>query len=145
LRFLFGYYNDVTPASICQQDIVHYLNYIEATHGVGRDKCRMACSAFAFFFRYVSPTPYVLPSELYPRKEFRLPDILSVKQFSKLYGCITNLKHKAIIGMLYGTGMRLSEIRYLCMSQIDRTNYQVKVIAGKGNKRQLYFPFFGSA
>ena len=134
LRFLFGYYNDVAPGSLSQQDIVQYLNYIKTAHGVGRDKCRMACSAFAFFFKYVLPSPYVLPSELYPRKEFKLPDILSVEQFSKLYGCITNLKHKAIIGMLYGTGMRLSEIRYLRMSQIDRGNYQVKVIGGKGNK-----------
>lgn len=131
---MFGYYNDVTPSSICQQDIVHYLNYIKTTHGVGRDKCRMACSAFAFFFKYVFPTPYVLPSELYPRKEFRLPDILSVEQFSKLYGCITNLKHKAIIGMLYGSGIRLSELRFLKMANIDRANFQIKVIAGKGNK-----------
>jgi integrase/recombinase XerD len=94
----------------------------------------MACSAFAFFFKHVFPAPYVLPSELYPRKEFRLPDILSVEQFSLLYGSITNIKHKAIIGMLYGTGMRPGELRYLQMRQIDRKNHQVKIIAGKGNK-----------
>ena len=134
LRYLLGYYNDVEPSSIVQQDIVQYLNYIKANHGVGRDKCRMACSAFAFFFKHVFPTPYVLPSELYPRKEFRLPDILSVEQFSKLYGCISNIKHKVIIGMLYGTGLRLGELRYLRMSEIDRKNYQLKVLSGKGNK-----------
>ena len=134
LRFLLGYYNDVAPSSIVQEDIVQYLNYIKKVHGVGRDKCRMACSAFAFFYKHVLPSPYVLPSELYPRKEFRLPNILSVAQFAKLYGCISNLKHKAIIGMLYGTGIRLGELRYIKLEDIDRANNQLKVVCGKGNK-----------
>ena len=83
------------------------------------------------FLQTYSPTPYALPSALYPRKEFRLPDILSVEQFSKLYGSITNVKHKAIIGLMYGSGIRLGELRMLKMSDIDSKNYQLKVVCGK--------------
>jgi len=129
-----GYFNDLSPSSISQHDIVQYLNFIKTNHSVGRDKCRMACSAFAFFFKHVLPTPYVIPSELYPRKEFRLPDILSVEQIVVLYDKIPNIKHKAIIGMLYGTGIRLGELRYLRMADIDRKNFQLKILSGKGNK-----------
>ena len=134
LRYLFGYYNDVCPSSIGQQDIVKYFNYIKSEHGVGRDKCRMATAAFSFFYKNVFPTPYVVPSALYPRKAHTLPDILSVEQFSQLYHSIINLKHKAIVGMLYGTGLRLSELRYLRMSEMDSKNFQIKVISGKGSK-----------
>lgn len=83
------------------------------------------------FLQTYSPTPYVLPSALYPRKEFRLPDILSVEQFSKLYRSITNVKHKAIIGLMYGSGIRLGELRMLKMSDTDSKSYQLKVVAGK--------------
>jgi len=131
VQFLLAYYNDVSPSSISQNDIINYLNYVKTVHGVGRDKCRMAASSFAFFYKHILPTPYVLPSALYPRKEFRLPDILSVEQFSKLYRSITNVKHKAIIGLMYGSGIRLGELRMLKMSDTDSKSYQLKVVCGK--------------
>lgn len=100
----------------------------------GRDKCRMAASACSFFFRNILPTPYVIPKGLYPRKEFRLPDILSVTQVDHLLSKVSNIKHKAIIALLYGTGLRLGELRYLKMSNIHRVGFTIKVVAGKGNK-----------
>lgn len=134
MRFLFAYYNDVSPSSLNHSDIVQYLKYIKTEFNVGRDKCRMAAQAFSFFYKHILPSPYVIPNSLYPRKEFRLPDILSEEQFSMLYKGILNPKHKAIIGLLYGTGLRLSELRFLKMTEIDSRNFQIKVIAGKGNK-----------
>jgi integrase/recombinase XerD len=141
MRYLFGFYNDVSPSSLVQADIVNYINYIKREHQVGRDKCRMTAQACSFFYKNILPTPYVVPNALYPRKEFRLPDILSEEQIAHLYGSITNPKHKAIIGMFYGTGLRLSELRFLKMTEIDSKNFQIKVIAGKGNKdRFTIFP-----
>jgi len=119
LRYLFGYYNDVSPTSIKQDDIVKYLIYIKSVHGVGRDKCRMVAQSCSFFFKHILPSPYVIPNALYPRKEFRLPDILTTEQFSVLYNSITNVKHK---------------VQMLRMSEIDSKNFQIKVVCGKGNK-----------
>ena len=141
VRYLFSYYNEAVPSSISQHDIVKYLHFIKTVHGVGRDKCRIACSAFGFFFKHVLPTPYVAPSELYPRKEFRLPKLLSVAQFILLYNCLTNIKHKVILGMFYGSGLRLAELQHLKMADIDRQNNQIKVRCGKGAKdRFTIFP-----
>lgn len=134
MRYIFGHYNNVSPSSLKQDDIVNYLNFIKAEHQVGRDKCRMVAQACSFFYKHILPTPYVVPNALYPRKEFRLPDILSEEQFAHLYKSITNYKHKAIIGMFYGTGLRLSELRFLKTTEIDSKNFQIKVISGKGNK-----------
>jgi integrase/recombinase XerD len=134
MRLLFAYYNDLSVSQITQSHIFDYLNFIKREHGVGRDKCRMCASACSFFFRYILPTPYVIPKELYPRKEFRLPDILSVEQMDHLLSNIENIKHRAIIALLYGTGLRLGELRYLQMSHIQRADFMIKVVAGKGNK-----------
>lgn len=134
MRYIFGYYNDVAPDSLKQLDIVKYINFIKTEHKVGRDKCRMVAQACSFFYKHILPTPYVIPHALYPRKEFKLPSILSPEQFSQLYNSIQNRKHKAIIGLFYGTGLRLSELRFLKMTEIDSKNFQIKVVAGKGNK-----------
>lgn len=134
MRFIFAHYHDVPIATIGQQHIINYINFIKKEHGVGRDKCRMVASACSFFFKHILPTPYVVPHEFYPRKEFRLPDILAVEQMDSLLSSIINIKHKAIIALLYGTGIRLGELRYLEMKSIDRQNLQLKVVAGKGAK-----------
>ena len=134
LRYLFAYFNDKDPKSIVQADLIKYMNFIKTEHLVGRDKCRMFAQSCSFFYKHILPTPYVIPNALYPRKEFRLPAILSEDQFIHLYNCIPNLKHKCIIGLFYGTGLRLSELRFLKMTEIDSKNFQIKVIAGKGNK-----------
>lgn len=134
MRFIFAYFNDLAPGALTQEHIVQYLNFIKREHGVGRDKCRMVAQSCSFFFKHILPTPYIIPNALYPRKEFRLPDILSVEQIKSVLSKTFNLKHKAIIALLYGTGLRIGELRFLEMSQIWRSSLQIKVIKGKGNK-----------
>ena len=134
MRFIFAHFNHLTPNQLSQEHIISYINFIKTEHGVGRDKCRMAAQSCSFFFKHILPIPYLIPHEFYPRKEFRLPDILSTDQISVLLNSIQNIKHKAIIALFYGTGLRLGELRSLEMSQIYRADLQIKVVAGKGNK-----------
>lgn len=134
MRFIFAHFNHLSPEQLSQEHIISYINFIKTEHGVGRDKCRMAAQSCSFFFKHILPIPYLIPHEFYPRKEFRLPDILSPEQISLLLNSIQNIKHKAIIALLYGTGLRLGELRSLEMSQIYRADLQIKVVAGKGNK-----------
>jgi integrase/recombinase XerD len=134
MRFIFAHFNQIPPAQLTQDHIISYINFIKSEHGVGRDKCRMAAQSCSFFFKHILPIPYLTPHEFYPRKEFRLPDILSKEQISTLLNTVQNIKHKAIIALLYGTGLRLGELRFLEMSQLYRADLQIKVIAGKGNK-----------
>jgi len=134
MRFIFAHFNHLPPTQLSQDHIISYLNFIKSEHGVGRDKCRMAAQSCSFFFKHILPIPYLVPHQFYPRKEFRLPDILSPEQIYLLLNSIQNIKHKAIIALLYGTGLRLGELRFLEMSQIFRSDLQIKVVAGKGNK-----------
>ncbi len=134
MRFIFAHFNHISPKEIGQQHIIAYLNFIKTEHGVGRDKCRMVAQSCSFFFKHILPTPYLVPHEFYPRKEFKLPDILSVEQITHVLNVTTNLKHKAILALLYGTGIRLGELRFLQMKSIDRQQLQIKIIAAKGNK-----------
>jgi integrase/recombinase XerD len=101
----------------------------------------MVAQSCSFFFKHILPTPYLVPHEFYPRKEFRLPDILSVEQMEHLLSTVSNTKHKAIIALLYGTGIRLGELRFLKMCDIHRNESQIKVVCGKGAKdRYTIFP-----
>lgn len=134
MRYLFAHFNDQNPRDLVHKDLVGYLNFVKSVHGVGRDKCRLFAAAASFFYKHIFRTPLVFATELYPRKEFRLPEILSQEQVIHLLQSIKNPKHKLIIGLFYGTGMRLGELCNLKMECIDRKNFQLKIVGGKGNK-----------
>jgi integrase/recombinase XerD len=134
LYFLFAYYNDVSPASLTQQDITRYLCFIRDEHGVGRAKCHMAAQSFAFFYKHILPNPFHSQTAIYPKREFVLPNVMSEAQIIKLMQSVTNLKYKAIIGLCYGAGLRLNELRNLLPKDIESADRQIRVRQGKGKK-----------
>lgn len=134
VRFLFSYFNDLDPLSIGNDEIILYINYLKSVLNLGRSKCCIAAQSFSFFFKHVLRKPYVLPSKLFPRKEHKLPEIISQQQTAHLFSAVKNIKHRCMIGLLYGAGLRLNELRLLKVNFIDSTAMQIKVVQGKGNK-----------
>jgi site-specific recombinase XerD len=137
MRYIFCYYNEKSRKEITQDDIIHYLNFIKKQFGSGYDKCRMVAQWCSFFYKNILQVPYLVPSSFYPRKEFKLPNILSEKEVKHLLSSITNKKHKCLLSMFYGSGLRLDEMSHLKMCDLDSENGQLKVVNGKGNKHRM--------
>jgi integrase/recombinase XerD len=97
----------------------------------------MVAQAYSFFYKNILRAPFVAPSAFYPRREYKLPNILDQEQVRRLLNSASNLKYKCILGMFYGTGLRLDEMVHLKISSIDSKKLEVKVIKGKGNKDRI--------
>jgi len=70
-----------------------------------------------------------------PRKEKKIPQVLSQKQLVNLIATITNVKHHALVSLAYATGMRRSEILALRPQDIDSARNMI-IVSGKGNKQR---------
>lgn len=134
VRFIFQYYPELTPKDITADHIRTYLLYLREVLGSGYDKCRMAAHSVAFLFRHVLNQPYSIPSKLYPRKQYRLPGVMTQEEVRRLLSAVTNLKHKAILETIYSSGIRLQEGLNLKVGDIDSTHMRLKVEQGKGKK-----------
>lgn len=134
LRFLFVYYPDVAPEEFTESMVLQYLLYLSKTLGCSRVKCRMAAQSISFFFRHVLRRPYVIPSLIYPRKSTKLPPVMSREEVARLIDSVENVKHRTIISLLYSSGLRLSEIAALKVSDIDSKAMRIRVVQGKGSK-----------
>lgn len=134
LTLLFKHYNDLQVEELRQQHIERYLIFIKENHKVGRAKCRSVAQACSFFFKKVMPVSYIVPSNLYPKKQFKLPNIMTEMQVEQLFKADLNLLERCVVGLLYGCGMRISEVCNLKISDIDSTNKRIKVAQGKGGK-----------
>ena len=134
LRFLFVYYAETAPQDFTEEMLMQYLLYLAKTLGCSRVKCRMAAQSISFFCRYVLKLPYVVPSLIYPRTTSKLPPVMSTREIKTLIDSIKNIKHRTVVMLLYSSGMRLSEIASLKITDIDSKNMRIKVVQGKGAK-----------
>ena len=76
-----------------------------------------------------------------PRKEKKIPVVLSRTEALKLINVLPNIKHSALLSLAYATGMRRSEVLNVEPGHIDAERKVIKVVAGKGNKqRQIPIP-----
>ncbi len=134
LTLLFKHYNHLLVEDIRQHHIESYLIFIKTHHHVGRAKCRSVAQSCSFFFKKIMPSAYIVPSNLYPKKQFILPDIMSESQVEQLFGANLTLKEQCVLGLLYGCGMRISEVCNLSIADIDSAHQRIKVVQGKGAK-----------
>ena len=82
MTLLFKYFNNKKVEKITQEDIEQYILYIKSVHKVGRAKCRSVAQACSFFFQKVMKINYIVPSNLYPKKQFLLPNIMVSNRLS---------------------------------------------------------------
>lgn len=68
------------------------------------------------------------------RREKKLPVVLSREEVTQIIQVTKNIKHRAILMLIYSSGLRLSEARNLKISDIDSKRMQVRVVQAKGFK-----------
>jgi len=73
-----------------------------------------------------------------PKKEKRLPEVLTKEEVSKMIESSDNLKTRLIISMLYSSGLRVSELVNLKVSDVDLQNNLGWVRKGKGSKDRMF-------
>ena len=64
----------------------------------------------------------------------KLPVILTREEITLIIGCCGNIKHKALLLMAYGSGLRVNELARLKVKNIDSDSMRVFVCGGKGKK-----------
>jgi site-specific recombinase XerD len=69
-----------------------------------------------------------------PRREKKLPAVLTIEEVEKMIYQSRNIKHKALLALTYSSGLRRDEVRTLKPDAIDSKQMRVKVTAGKGKK-----------
>ncbi|WP_299665888.1 tyrosine-type recombinase/integrase [uncultured Polaribacter sp.] len=95
---------------------------------------RQFISALKLFTIYY-PDTHIENLELTrPKRSRKLPSILSPEEVVAILQTTKNLKHRAIIALLYSSGLRVGEITNLQLSNIDIVRKQVKIVSGKGRK-----------
>ncbi len=132
------YFDCKHPVFLDNDDIRNYLLLHRASSGSKQDNI---INAFKFFFERVHKYEISSKNILRPRKKKFLPDYFSEDEMIAMLSSISNTKHKFLISLAYGSGLRRNELRELRLSDIDLKRSVVNVKDGKGGKdRYSLFP-----
>ena len=72
-----------------------------------------------------------------PKKEFKLPKVLSKNEVKKIFDVTHNLKHKCILMLIYSAGLRRSELLNLTILDIDSERMLIHINSAKGKKDRV--------
>jgi len=89
------------------------------------------------YYKYVLKINLDLSDLPYPRKEEKIPEVLSESEVKKIIEQPKNLKHQVIICLLYSCGLRISELIHLKFTDINRDRMEINIRAAKGAKDRI--------
>jgi len=90
-----------------------------------------ALKLFTVFYPHTQIDNLVLER---PKKSKKLPNVLSQEEVLRIISATQNLKHRAIIALLYSCGLRISELINLRLADFNLERKQLIVKEGKGRK-----------
>ncbi|RLD23376.1 MAG: hypothetical protein DRI70_09475 [Bacteroidetes bacterium] len=127
-------YFHFSPDKLSIEQIKNYLQYCIKQRGYSVSTINQIISAFRILFQDVLAKSWEKIKIKRPRKNRHLPDILSKEEIAKMLRLTNNPKHKAIIVVLYSSGVRREELLNLKIRDIDSDRMRIRVRNGKGNK-----------
>lgn len=143
IQFLEIEHRVLSPLEVTKIDIQLFLKWVNELGMLATSQARII-SGLKSFFKYLLLEDIIQqnPCELIesPKTIRKLPDVLSVSEINTLMEQLDlskteNVRNKAIIEVMYGSGLRVSELVNLKLSQFY-PDIEFLKITGKGNKER---------
>ncbi len=119
---------------VTEKQILDYLFYLVDEKQVSESYIDQTVSAIKFLYNVVLKSPKIVGEVPRPRKEHKLPAVLSRDEIIKLVKAVTNPKHRLLLMLTYSAGLRVSEIVSLRVEDIDGDRGLIFVKRAKGKK-----------
>lgn len=123
------------PLSIITIDeLKSYLHQELIIHNKSTSFVNQHISAFKIFVQDVQKQPWDGIIIKRPRRQKKLPIVLSLSEVESMISKTKNLKHRAMLTLLYSAGLRKMELLQIKPQEIDSQRMVVNVTQGKGRK-----------
>ena len=130
------HYENKSPEEIDKNDIMDYLLHL-IDNGASTSLQNQIINAIKFYYEQVLH----YPKEYYfvdrPKKEYKLPTVLSLEEVKLIFQNVINLKHKCILMLIYSAGLRIGEALNLQIEDIDSKRMLIHIRSAKGKKDRV--------
>jgi site-specific recombinase XerD len=121
------------PSKLDNIHVGQYLDHLCESR-VSTSTLNITHSALRWFYSRVMKRAWNDQVFRRPRREKRLPQVLSPEEVKAIINSTNNLKHYALLMLLYSSGLRPGEVIKIRSSDIDAERMMLRVRQGKGHK-----------
>ncbi len=136
LKFV-EFLNEKPLTEVTTRDIELFVEQKIAAADYSLSSHRQCISAVKHFLELYRETEVDTTHLHRPKKSRYLPTVLSKEETIGLLRATRNLKHRAILGMIYSSGLRVGELLNLRLREIDLQRRQVFIRCSKGRKDRV--------
>lgn len=125
------------PSEMGSQEIREFLIWLALDRKVAPSTQDQARSALLFLYRHVLQMPMrLLENVVQAKGERKIPVVLSEAEVLRVFSQLTGV-HWLIVGLLYGSGLRLMECLQLRVKDLNFAQRCIEVRGGKGGKDRI--------
>lgn len=113
--------------NVTEEDIQQYILYLKRGKGLSAGTINNYISAIKFFYIYVLGKEWNSKKVPRMKRRSKFPVIPPKQDVLAILNATANLKHKAILSLIYGSGLRVGEVAQLKISDICSKTMRVRV------------------
>jgi integrase/recombinase XerD len=137
LRRFLRFTKPKTLEEINEEDMTRYVNQYILPNGLSFNFQNLTVTAVKHLFKNMHKTEFNADNLERPRKQTKLPEILSVEEVARLLSVHSNIKHRLMLRLIYACGLRRSELLNLKPRDINGDREILHIRQSKGNKDRV--------
>lgn len=122
------------PSTLVEQDIARYIQKYYVDKGHSSSYQNQAVNALKLYYKVEFEKEIGLKVALRPRREHKLPNVLSTDDVRQILQSFDNEKHRTIFYLIYSGGMRINEAVNMRLTDIDSKRGMIRIRDAKGGK-----------
>ncbi|MEO7036724.1 MAG: site-specific integrase [Polyangiaceae bacterium] len=101
-----------------RNEVREFLLHLVA-RGLSASTHNVYAGALYFLYGQVLGRPGVMARLRFRKQPFKLPEVLTQREVERLLEALPSPRHRAIVMLAYGAGLRIGEVCQLCVGDID--------------------------
>jgi integrase/recombinase XerD len=137
LELFFRFFPDRKPESLTNEDITFFNESCILKKNLSSSYQNQVINAIKLFYRNRFNRSMEVDYIQRPRREKRLPNVLSKSEVKAILDSPTNLKHRAMLSLIYACGLRRGELLHLRLTDIHSDRHLLFIHQSKGKKDRM--------
>ena len=137
LRSFLVFHNKKLLIHINNDDVIEYNNEYILKNKLSESYQNQIVNAIKLYFKTIQEKNLDIEKVHRPRRKKILPNVLSKEEIKSILEAHSNIKHKAMLSMIYSSGLRRSELLNLKTTDIDSKRNIVIIRQSKGKKDRI--------
>lgn len=130
----FALYFNCCPSQLGEPQIIEYLRHLAEDKIVSKSTINTAYSALKLLYTHILDQPWNKVHLPRPKREKKLPLVLSKEQVQQIFAVTSNLKHRTILMLTYSAGLRLGEATRVKVKHLTKCRKRIFIQQAKGGK-----------